>query len=159
MFGISLTLICCKIWERIILQTMHRLDAHSMLVFLATWIQTDVLSNLRVKFYGGWLILLTHGGVTRWFIEVLTVDAMVQKDMNGEIHNNIWGDKKKENYLKEIKGDTIAIQGLAVRFHFSIHRISSENVPMLVTFSGNAFNDVYLGLVLQHHYVALERIF
>ena len=56
-------------------------------------------------------------------------------------------------------GDTIAIQGLAVRFHFSIHRISSENVPMLVTFSGNAFNDVYLGLVLQHHYVALEREF
>ena len=159
MFGISLTLICCKIWERIILQTMHRLDAHSVLVFLATWIQTDVLSNLRVKFCGGWVILLTHGGVTRWFIDVLTVDAMVQKDMNEEIHNNIWGDKKKENYLKEIMGDTIAIQGLAVRFHFSIHRISSENVPMLVTFSGNAFNNVYLGPVLQHHYVALERIF
>ena len=150
MFGISLTLICCKIWERIILQTMHRLDAHSMLVFLATWIQTDVLSNFRVKFYGGWLILLTHGGVTRWFINVLTVDAMVQKDMNEEIHNNIWGDKKKENYLKEIMGDIIAIQGLAVRFHFSIHRISSENVPMLVTFSGNAFNDVIIAHTCQN---------
>ena len=30
---------------------------------------------------------------------------------------------------------------------------------MHVTFSGNAINDIYLGLVLQHHYVALVRMF
>ena len=51
-------------------------------------------------------------------------------------------------------GDTIAIQGLAVRFHFSIHRISSENVPMLVTLAEMLLMmytwDLYCNTIMLH---------
>ena len=67
--------------------------------------------------------------------------------------------KKKENHLKEI----------VMRRHYCNSRFSRAisfhcpyNIIRECAYScnnGNAVNDIYPGLVLQHHYVALGRIF
>ena len=41
--------------------------------------------------------------------------------------------KKRKPSERDINGETLLQKGLAGRFHFTIHIISSENVPMLVT--------------------------
>ena len=56
-------------------------------------------------------------------------------------------------------GDNITLQGLAERFQVNIHIISSEaeNIPTHGPISGTSKADVYIGHILQRHYVALDR--
>ena len=56
-------------------------------------------------------------------------------------------------------GDNITLQGLAERFQVNIHIISSEteNLPTHGPISGTSKADVYIGHILQRHYVALDR--
>ena len=56
-------------------------------------------------------------------------------------------------------GDNITLQGLAERFQVNIHIISSEteNIPSHGPTSGISKGDVYIGHILQRHYVALDR--
>ena len=57
--------------------------------------------------------------------------------------------------------DNLTLQGLAERFKVSIHIISSEteNVPTHGPLNGVSKADVYIGLILQRHYVALDRYY
>ena len=56
-------------------------------------------------------------------------------------------------------GDNVTLQGLSERFQVNIHIISSEteNIPTHGPTSAMSKADVYIGLILQHHYVALDR--
>ena len=56
-------------------------------------------------------------------------------------------------------GDNITLQGLAERFQVNIHIISSEteNIPTHGPINGTSKADVYIGHILQRHYVALDR--
>ena len=58
-------------------------------------------------------------------------------------------------------GDNITLQGMAARFKVNIHIISSEtdNMPTHGPSSGISKADVYIGHILQRHYVALDRYF
>ena len=57
--------------------------------------------------------------------------------------------------------DNITLQGLAERFNVKIHIISSEtdNIPTHGPNSGISKADVYIGHILQRHYVALDRYY
>ena len=56
-------------------------------------------------------------------------------------------------------GDNITLQGLAERFQVNIHILSSETeyIPTHGPTSGISKADVYIGHILQRHYVALDR--
>ena len=71
---------------------------------------------------------------------------------------------RRELYLHRLEherlwGDSITLQGLAERFQVNIHIISSEteNLPTHGPISGTSKADVYIGHILQRHYVALDR--
>ena len=56
-------------------------------------------------------------------------------------------------------GDEFTLQALAQRFQVSIHVISSEtqNTPTHEPTNGESKAHVNIGIILQHHYVALDR--
>ena len=58
-------------------------------------------------------------------------------------------------------GDNVVLVGMAERFKINIHVISSETtyISKHGPYSENAIADVHLGLILQHHYVALDKNF
>ena len=73
-------------------------------------------------------------------------------------------DARWELYLHRLEherqwGDNITLQGLTEQFQVNIHIISSEteNIPTHAPTSGVSKADLYIGLILQRHYVALDR--
>ena len=57
-------------------------------------------------------------------------------------------------------GDHLAIQGISNVFNVAINILSSEhsNVIRNVPRSGNVEHEVYIGLILQYHYVGLDKL-
>ena len=71
------------------------------------------------------------------------------------------------NYLGRLRngawGDHMAIQGIANVFNVAVNVLSSENPSMIRVVPNNAMNasvkhQVYVGLILQYHYVGLDRV-
>ena len=69
-----------------------------------------------------------------------------------------------ERYIQRFRngawGDHLAIQGISNHFQLAINVLSSEhaNVIRTVPRSGSIKHEVFIGLVLQYHYVGLDKL-
>ena len=69
-----------------------------------------------------------------------------------------------ERYIQRFRngawGNHVAIQGISNEFNIAINIISSEhsNMVHIVTRNGDVEHEVYIGLILQYHYVGLHKI-
>ena len=57
------------------------------------------------------------------------------------------------------RGDHLVLKGLAEQFQMNIHIISSEtpNIFIHEQFFANSVGDTHIGLILQHHFLALDN--
>lgn len=68
------------------------------------------------------------------------------------------------NYLYSLRngawGDHMAIQGIANVFNVAVNVLSSENPSMIriVPMNASVKHEVYVGLILQYHYVGLDKV-
>ncbi len=66
-----------------------------------------------------------------------------------------------ERYLQRLSdgawGDNIAIQGISNMLNITVHVLSSGN-PTLTHVTNPSQNNVYIGLVMQYHFVSLDKL-
>ena len=69
-----------------------------------------------------------------------------------------------EKYVSRLRngawGDHVAIQGISDRFNIAINVLSSEHSNMIrvIPRNGTIEHEVYIGLILQYHYVGLDKV-
>ena len=86
-------------------------------------------------------------------------DAYINTVHNPEQQMQLRWQKYIHRFRKGAWGDHITVQGISNEIHIAINVLSSENSNMIrvVPRDDNIEHEVYIGLILQYHYVGLDK--